>query len=604
MSSRRHSTDGGHQHGGGSSRHDRGRSSRVAREGPATPEEAARQHSARNPSKDYAQLADYDGRRRARSYSPAPSTVVALGRKRGADYSPSRQEERHRSRRRTDRDSGRAEGHCEGSGGVVVSRGFADATSAKGLERIRKRILGDRSAPFYGGPSSGPLTEANCAVFLEEKVRSSFRTLESGVIKLEPDVLVDGMWTTVPDEYTQRRIEMISEFLHDYLATRDAMDSDEPVEVWSVTGQVQRKQKHEVTGTDWLRLLVREQALTSGAVGLAELALEGVTREPNEAWSAAAARVVKHFRVTRINPDRPCASESQYFWRFLSELEMKTLFNRLADVLMPSPFERVGVSGLLLEHTSRISEELRMLRLNMHDPCGEDMVARGVITHRLFKKFADVLSSQSVSCKPPAAKKGSKSVGDNMFSLQELSQAFSSKKNLAALVGSMPAFAQTHDHTPALAAMMSDHVAPEPAPQPALPHVAAYRNQVASTPGQHGVPFESSARSTHAKPAQPPLPEYPPADASRGTILDYLRANNLCFARVFSGNCRRSYCRYSHDTVPAGFYAAASKEKSGPPPKRVVASLTEEQYQMAALMGLVDDNASGLFEADCDDASS
>ena len=66
---------------------------------------------------------------------------------------------------------------------------------------------------------------------MEEKLRSVFRTLESGVIKLEPEELVDGAWTTMPDEFTPRRIEMLSEFLHDHLATRDAMDSNEPVEV-------------------------------------------------------------------------------------------------------------------------------------------------------------------------------------------------------------------------------------------------------------------------------------------------------------------------------------------------------------------------------------
>ena len=48
------------------------------------------------------------------------------------------------------------------------------------------------------------------------------------------------------------------------------MDSDEPEEVWSVTGDVQVKRKEEVTCTDWLCLLVREQALTSGSRELAE----------------------------------------------------------------------------------------------------------------------------------------------------------------------------------------------------------------------------------------------------------------------------------------------------------------------------------------------
>ena len=192
-------------------------------------------------------------------------------------------------------------------------------------------------------------------------------------------------------------------------------------------------------------------------------------------------------------------------------------------------------------------------------------------------------------------------MGDNMFSLQELSQVLASKKNLATFMGSMPAYAQTQD---TLAAMSSDQAVPEPAPQTAVPDVAAFQNQVASTPGQYGVPFEASARSTNSKPDQPPLPAYPPADAPRGNILDYLRSSNLCFAHAFSGDCRRSTCRYSHDTVPAGFYAPASKEKRGPQQRRVVASLTEAQYEFAALMGLVEDNATGTFEADSSSSSS
>ncbi|CAN0316024.1 unnamed protein product, partial [Scytosiphon promiscuus] len=99
------------------------------------------------------------------------------------------------------------------------SVGFSDATSAKGFDRIRKRLVGPLTTPFYGGPSPGPLTESNCAVFLEEKMRSMFRTLESGVVKLEKDIMVDGAWTTVPDQYTPRRIEMLSEFIQDHLAT-------------------------------------------------------------------------------------------------------------------------------------------------------------------------------------------------------------------------------------------------------------------------------------------------------------------------------------------------------------------------------------------------
>ncbi|CAM9564566.1 unnamed protein product, partial [Pylaiella littoralis] len=76
---------------------------------------------------------------------------------------------------------------------------------------------------------------------------------------------------------------------------------------------------------------------------------------------------------------------------------MRHLFSRLTDVLMPNPFERNGVSSLLLQHTQRVSESMRKLRLELHDPTGVAMVSRGVETQKLFKEFAGVLSAQSVS---------------------------------------------------------------------------------------------------------------------------------------------------------------------------------------------------------------
>lgn len=66
-------------------------------------------------------------------------------------------------------------------------------------------------------------------MFSEEKTRSSFRTLESDLVLLELDELVDGAWTTVLDMYTPRRVEMFSVFVQGHLATGNAMDSDEPV---------------------------------------------------------------------------------------------------------------------------------------------------------------------------------------------------------------------------------------------------------------------------------------------------------------------------------------------------------------------------------------
>eukprot|EP00752_Nemacystus_decipiens_P015070 g13425.t1 len=57
--------------------------------------------------------------------------------------------------------------------------------------------------------------------------------------------------------------------------------------------EVLTKQKEEVTCADWLRLIVREQALNGGSRELAEAAFEAISRQPNEVWAASAALVVK-----------------------------------------------------------------------------------------------------------------------------------------------------------------------------------------------------------------------------------------------------------------------------------------------------------------------
>eukprot|EP00903_Cladosiphon_okamuranus_P014016 g13034.t1 len=281
---------------------------------------------------------------------------------------------------------------------------------------------------------------------------------------------------------------------------------------------------------------------------------------------------------------------------------------------MPNPFERNGVQGLLLDHTARMSNALRLLRCEWHDPMGAMMVRRGVETQRLYKGFVDVLSARSVEVVDTTQKQGKRVGADSMFSLQELTEVLEPKQ-IAALVGAAPAHtAPTAISTVAapLSVGHTPHTAPGELPgEPSFASLAAYHNQVASAPGQHGVPFETSARSgtaaPHPEPATPMPPPYPPADASREGVLDFRSTNKFCFRRAFSGKCPRPNCRWRHDTVPAGFYAAiskeraAAKERSGDRSRHVVASLSEAAYEYVTELGLVEAGASGTFKGDADE---
>eukprot|EP00903_Cladosiphon_okamuranus_P019996 g18370.t1 len=86
---------------------------------------------------------------------------------------------------------------------------------------------------------------------------------------------------------------------------------------------------------------------------------------------------------------------------------------------------------------------------------------------------------------------------------------------------------------------------------------------------------------------------YPPADAPRQEIISFLRSNNQCYKRVFSGKCNRPSCPFDHEIVPAGFYNAISRERreAAPhaPPRQVCASMTEAAYEYCLEMGLLEE---------------
>ncbi|CAN0255207.1 unnamed protein product, partial [Ascophyllum nodosum] len=106
------------------------------------------------------------------------------------------------------------------------------------------------------------------------------------------------------------------------------MTESQPVVVYRISGQCEPTQVRHVTATDWLRLLVREEGLNSEAKYAALEALDSITTKPDESWLAATARLVSAFRATRIDPDRPHVTEATFFWRYVSEHDLKELMER------------------------------------------------------------------------------------------------------------------------------------------------------------------------------------------------------------------------------------------------------------------------------------
>ncbi|CAB1110205.1 unnamed protein product [Ectocarpus sp. CCAP 1310/34] len=441
---------------------------------------------------------------------------------------------------------------------------------------------------------------------------SVLRTLDSGVIALEPDVFLNGYWATQPDVHTGRRRELLTDLLHEHLLTHNQITSADTVQVYRITGEVVDTPRDSVTATDWLHLIVREHALTGGAVEYANAALQAMMLGTPKSMPTAAVRVLAAFRATLVDPDRPHITEQRFFWRYISAVQMIALFERVTEVLLPNPVDRAGVNGLLHERIHSVSTTLQKLRQESHHPMGDHMSHRGKVAESLFREFVAVLSARSKPyMTPPTPRNPTRAGGQDRLcaanptprhmSMPEYRQLFTadglasynSRLPLTVSGGSAPLRPPPPTGLNSVAAVAPPVAAPE---TPSSVAVAAFQNHKASTPGQHGVPFTAKAPSSTAAPATTPPTDattatavtHPPVTAPRSVILDHLMEHGICYAHVFSACRRQGRCRWRHDLLPASFYKDVPRPASrgATHTRRVVAALTPAHYDTAVAMGL------------------
>ena len=149
-----------------------------------------------------------------------------------------------------------------------------------------------------------------------------------------------------------------------------------------------------MTATDWLRLLVRGEGLKSKAKHAAQKALDSISARPDESWLSAIARLVSAFRTTRIDSDRPHASEATFVWRYVSEYVLKKLMERLVQLL-----ERFGVVVITSLFVTEASETLPTSPVEPQCPMGYNTRMRGTATHEIFNRYATMLSARKLSTK-------------------------------------------------------------------------------------------------------------------------------------------------------------------------------------------------------------
>lgn len=287
------------------------------------------------------------------------------------------------------------------------------------------------------------------------------------------------------------------------------------------------------------------------------------------------------------------------------------------------------------------------------------MVERGRVAERFYEDLVLIVSSRSATDgiahtpTPSApAKKGAPSGGvDTMFALNQGHMPLTFRALRQPLKRSLASFAADPSPTPpAASARPADNFAalasspagvplgsltsPFAAEQYATEHevqLAAFQTRVATTPGQHGVPFETprcppsrgrvstaSAPGAALTAASPAIPRpgagttlvassssassstvQPSTAAPKHEIRDYLREMGICFQHAIGGSCRRSNCRWRHDLVPSGAYQSAfppdvyrgePRRQGGQPrgaPRRVLAAMTPMDYEEAVSQGLV-----------------
>ena len=203
----------------------------------------------------------------------------------------------------------------------------------KAIMRLRGKINSKTTGAIYTGPSPAKLSIHNNAVLFQDKLVKALNTTDGGVWAPTPDhPSLTGLSHHRPslDRMTPLRSELL-QIIGDHLGTHDEILSNAMVEVPAIDGSFSPIPAHELPATEWLRKLVGEGQQQSGGREAAETALHAITVRGSEAWKAAARRLVVVYRAFVANPIRPHISEAAFFWRYISEIQLSDLLERIVQ---------------------------------------------------------------------------------------------------------------------------------------------------------------------------------------------------------------------------------------------------------------------------------
>ena len=350
-----------------------------------------------------------------------------------------------------------------------------------------------------------------------------------------------------------KRRELLTDLLPDYLPTYGLLTESQPVVVYRISGQCESTQVRHITATDWLRLFVREEVLNSEVKHAALEALDSITTEPDDSWLSATACLVSAFRTTRIDSHHPYATyatEATFFWRYVSEHDLKELADRLAQLLVPSELERFGAVVITSLSVTEASDTLRTSPIEPQCPMGYNMRMRGTAIHELFKRYTTILSARGLSNnkRQHGPRSHVAAISNQRISRDSSSDHASEVTELLHLLQdareSIYRLIRRDSPPPTDTTRKDPGIAPPryaAAYQAVPPSLAVIKNQVATTPGQHGVPLlhrklgddqrNKRNRRDEACPsgAAPPLP-HPAPTATRREISPSYQLIGSAFA--------------------------------------------------------------------------
>ena len=221
------------------------------------------------------------------------------------------------------------------------------------------------------------------------------------------------------------------------------------------------------------------------------------------------------------------------------------------------------------------SDTLRTCPVDPQCPIGYSMRMRGTATHKLLNPYATMLSARRLNSnkRQYCPRTQVAAISNQRTSRDSSSDHASEVAELRHLLRDAreSIYRLTRRDPPPPTDTTPNHPGIAPpryaaASQAASPSLAAIKNQAATTPGQHGVPFlhrrlgddqrnkRNNRDEAFPSGAASPLP-YPAATATRREISSFIRTNRICFRHAFGIPCVPSTnCTYNYKLIPEGYY--------------------------------------------------